>query len=115
MPSLEEIEHFLFAFRSLKCKHGIVFFPRERNFRALLECEISPEERERVISCLKAQHYCKGPNTDGLIPGRACWEFGDRINGMEICIQLSLGLEDGAVFCLSFCRAVQPIVYPHQD
>ena len=115
MPDLDEIEFFLYGFKALKRKHGMVVYPRDKNFRALLDLEMSAKERERVVDELEARDYYKGPKDDGVIEGNQYWEFGKTVNGKEIYIKISLGLEDGAVFCLSFHQAERPIKYPYKD
>ena len=111
----EEIAHFLQAFQTQKDEAGLVFYPREKNRRALLALEISARDRERVIGQLRPEDYYKGPHDDGVLAGQQYWEFGKQVNSREVYIKLSLGREGCAVFCYSFHLAARKIIYPYQS
>ncbi|RMG27657.1 MAG: hypothetical protein D6730_06710 [Bacteroidetes bacterium] len=102
MASTEEITAFLQTFNSLKHRYGMVYYPIEQSFQTLLACEMSAGEREEVIGQLEVRHYCEGPCKGKWIPQRPEWEFACVFKGRKLRISLSLGLEEGAVFCLAF-------------
>ena len=108
----EEISYFLYGFRALREKHGIVYLERQKNFQAMLSLEMSPEERETVLGELDVTNYYKGPRMDGVRKGAIIWEFGAKWKGKELYIKLSKGLPDGPVICYSFHEAERPIKYP---
>ncbi len=112
MSSLDEIDFFLYGFKSLKQKYGLIIYPREKNLKALFDLELTAIKREEVIDSLVVTDYYKGPKPNGMLKGHEYWEFGKCVYAKDIYIKLSLGLEDGAVFCLSFHQAERPIRYP---
>lgn len=115
LATLEEIATFLQAFKTLKSEAGLVFYPRRKNQLGLLALEISARDRERVIDSLLPEDYYKGPQQDGVLTEWNYWEFGKQVNGREVYIKLSLGLEKGAVFCYSFHPAERTILYPYRS
>lgn len=115
MPSKEEIQEFLDLFREQKNTHGIVFYDRQKNLKALLQLEISAKRRNKVLNDLTITDYYKGPKTDGVLKGTEFWEFGKKVRKKEVYIKISLGLEGKAVRCLSFHVAERPIKYPYQQ
>lgn len=114
ISSLEEIEYFLYRFRSLKEKFGMIIYDRRKNFKALLDLEITAAEREKILDNLSATDYYKGPKPDGVMIGAMYWEFGAMVNGTEVYIKISTGLGNQAVACFSFHPAERKIKYPYK-
>ncbi|MDX2245572.1 MAG: toxin [Bacteroidia bacterium] len=112
IPCVEEIESFLYNFRALKEKFGMVIYDRKKNLKALLDLEITAIEREKILDNLTARDYYKGPQKDGVNIGAEYWEFGTTIKGTETYIKISKGLGNQAVACLSFHPAERRIKYP---
>ncbi|MEZ4777083.1 MAG: toxin [Bacteroidia bacterium] len=114
IPNLEEIDYFLYGFRALKKKFGMIIYDRRKNFKALLDLEITAEEREHILDNLSARDYYKGPKPDGVRIGAMYWEFGTMVNGTEVYIKISKGLGNQAVACFSFHPAERKIKYPYK-
>jgi hypothetical protein len=112
--SPEEVLWFLQQFRKAKEQNGLVFLDRQKNFQALLDLEISAQEREEVIDRLAVQNYYKGPRPDGVRMGGEFWEFGAKVGKGEVYIKLSLGIEEGPVLCFSFHPAERKIRFPYR-
>ncbi|MCI4669864.1 MAG: toxin [Bacteroidia bacterium] len=115
MPSKEEIQEFLDLFSEQKNAHGIMFYQRKKNLKALLQLEISAKQRNKVLNGLRVEDFYKGPKEDGVLTGTKFWEFGKKVRKKEVYIKISLGLEGKAVRCLSFHEAERPIKYPYKD
>ena len=114
IASLDAVLFFLREFRTQKKKNGIVFYDRQKNVQALLDLEITAEERERIIDALDLPNYYKGPKPDGVRIGAEYWEFGTCVKGKQVYVKLSLGFLDGPVACFSFHRAERTIKYPYK-
>ena len=100
--SVEEIEFFLYGFRALKKKYGIIFYDRRKNNQALLDLEISAKEREKILDGLTAMDYYRGPKPDMVNVGGEYWEFGKKVKGNEVYMKISMGFDDEAVACFFF-------------
>ncbi|MEZ4828063.1 MAG: toxin [Bacteroidia bacterium] len=111
---IEEIAYFLFTFRNLKEKYGMIVYDRRKNFKALLDLEITAVEREKILDNLTPLDYYKGPTPDGVNIGADYWEFGVMVRGTEVYIKISAGLGNHAVACFSFHPAERKIKYPHK-
>ena len=112
--SVEEIEFFLYEFRTLKKKYGIIFYDRKKNNQGLLDLEISAKEREKILDELTAIDYYRGPKPDMVSIGGEYWEFGKKIKGKEVYIKISMGFDNEAVACFSFHQAERKINYPYK-
>lgn len=111
--SAEEVKLFLQKFGESKLKDGMVLLDRQKNLQALLDLEISVEERATAISDLTYRNYYKGPRPDAVRPGLEFWEFGVQLKGKEMYVKLSLGQPEGPVICYSFHPAERAIKYPY--
>ncbi|MCC8019264.1 MAG: toxin [Rikenellaceae bacterium] len=113
MATKEEVKNYL---RNLKDKVGIfnIVFrnDRQKNSQTLLELEIQPDQRTRIITELQAIDYCEGPLEDTLNGLPDFWVFGKNIKGREIYIKISMGRENQSVICISFHFFEYPLVYP---
>ena len=112
--TIEDIEFFLYEFRTLKKKYGIIFYDRHKNTQALLNLEISAKEREKVLDSLTARDYYRGPKPDMVNVGGEYWEFGKKVKGKEVYIKISMGYDEEAVACFSFHKAERKIKYPYK-
>ena len=115
MTQQEELRKFLKSFQEKVERRGIVYYQRKKNLQALLDLEIDPAFRERVLlQELKWEDYYKGPKPDALIKGNEYWEFGKEVKSTEVYIKISLGRKNGPALCMSFHRAERKIIYPFQ-
>ena len=115
MINKEEIEQYLNEF---VVKLGIwgVFFrdDRGKNSQFLLDMELKPVEREKVLKSLKPEDYSEGPISEKLYGGADMWVFGKEIKGEEIYIKISMGYQGVQVICISFHLAEYPMNYPYK-
>ena len=105
-----QIKHFLHEFKELVYEDQFHIKNNEKNRSALFELGLTYKLRTEEIISLSVEDYYGGPKPDEYRPGDDYWEFGKRINGVEVYIKLKIQ-NDWAV-CLSFHRAEYPIKYP---
>jgi hypothetical protein len=113
MSTEGEVESFLKMFKE-KMNIWDVLFRDERgkNAQALLELEIRPLERKRILDNLEDKDYCEGPIEEKLYGGADIWVFGKIAKKKEIYIKISMGLKGSSVICISFHLAEHRMVYP---
>lgn len=113
MTTKEDVELFLQQLRDKIIIFDIAFRPRDKNMDALAELDILPIDRLKYIKQLSSNNYYTGPNTDTYDSSKPeYYEFGIKINGIEVYIKLSLGLPNKRVDCMSFHAAERLITYP---
>lgn len=118
MTPLSEVDDFLYTFKQLKQKHGLIILDREKNLQALLDMELGAKKREAIIMGLKPKDYSRGPRPDEVHKGFEFWEFGKKVevygNQFLVYIKLSVRFEHMPVVCMSFHPAERDMIFPHQ-
>lgn len=113
MVTKYEVQQFLNDFKTKLEIFDIIFTNRDKNQQALLELEITPDERKNYIKSLKAEDYFNGPTEDTFNPVMPhYWEFGINVKGKEVYVKINMGTENNEVICLSFHIAEREIKYP---
>lgn len=85
---------------------------RGKNFQALLDLEISPASRTKIIESLISNDYVEGPIPDTLNAGAPLWVFGKTVKSREVYIKISVGEQNKNVICISFHEAEYEMNYP---
>ncbi len=98
----EDVSFFLEAFHRHKAIYGIVFYDPEKNLQALLDMEMSPYTREKIIDEIKAGNCCEGPLYTPNYPDITYWKFIKKYHTREIQIALALGFIEEPVRCYDF-------------
>ncbi|MES2764501.1 MAG: toxin [Bacteroidota bacterium] len=112
--SLEDVENFLNRFHPKLGIFNIIFRNRDKNIQALLDLEITPDKRLKIIENLKPIDYYGGPEELIDFPGQDCWEFGVNYKDAEIYIKISLGNLNNSTICISFHRAERKMKFPYK-
>lgn len=113
MATPDEIARFLADFNvKLNMWHIIYRNDRGKNTQALLELELTPNQRTEIIRQIGIMDYCQGPLDDNLNGGAQMWVFGKMHNEVEIYIKITLGNPGNSVICISFHRSEFPMKYP---
>jgi len=113
MRDIAEVENFLNEFITNLNIYGILYADsRQKNTQALAELNIVPNDRTKLISELKVEDYCLGPETDHSYFDQTIWIFGKMIKGKEIYIKISMGTLNSRVICISFHPSKSPLNYP---
>ena len=111
----EKVESFLNDFHTKLNVFSIVFVNREKNSQALLDLEITTEQRLEFIKNLKAEDYFNGPRQDANVPNSPpFWEFGINVKENEVYIKINFGKPNKSVMCISFHIAENKITYPYK-
>jgi len=97
-----EVSFFLEAFHRHKAIYGIVFYDPEKNLQALLDMEMSPYTREKIIDDIKVEDCCEGPLYSSEYPDITCWKFIKKYHTRKIQIALALGFIEEPVRCYDF-------------
>lgn len=116
MATREEVQQFLNDFFVKYKVFGILFRDlRQKNTKALLTLEISPNKRKEIIEDLKVNNYSEGPLDDNLYGIASMWVFGTMVNNTEVYIKISLGNFGSQVICISFHDAEHAMSYPFKN
>ena len=113
MITSEEVQKFLQDFKVKLDIWGVIFRDdRGKNAQALLDLDITPIYREKVLKELSAADYYEGPRIESLYGGADMWVFGKTIKGREVYIKITLGFTGAQVICISFHVAEHSMEYP---
>ena len=113
MPSESEVGAFLKDFKE-KMKIWDVLFrdDRGKNLQALIELEITPSERKKVLEQIEIKDYSEGPLIDSLYSSAEMWVFGKTVKKKEVYIKITMGVINSSVLCISFHLAQHKMQYP---
>jgi hypothetical protein len=113
MATSEEVHSFLQEFRVKLGIWGVVFRDdRGKNAQTLLNLEITPVFRYKILKELQVADYYEGPEKEKLYGGADMWVFGKTIKGQEVYIKITLGFSGAQVICISFHVAEHSMDYP---
>ena len=109
----DDVEKFLEEFKTKLKVFGIIFEQREKNKQALIDLEITSDNRIQFIEKLKPDNYYAGPKKDTNDVGSSYyWEFGTTVKGKEVYIKIKMDSINNSVICISFHVAEFKIMYP---
>ncbi len=92
---------------------GVVFVDsRSKNTQALLDLDITREDRFNLLKKLEVKDYSEGPKKEEIYGGNDMWVFGKEMKGKEIYIKIALGMNGSKVICISFHVAEHKMSYP---
>ena len=113
MVTKEEIRVFLEEF-NLKMNILDILFRdnRGKNAQALVDLELRPIDRKKILEGLKVLDYVEGPLEEKLYGGADMWVFGKEIKSKEVYIKISMGFVGVSVICISFHLSEYPMSYP---
>ncbi len=115
MTNRNDVESFLRDFQAKKRVYGVVYADtRSKNTQTLLDLDIRPNDRGKILENLVVEDYCKGPLTHQLYPNNA-WVFGVSIMQHDIYIKISMGIVNSSVICISFHLAEHPLEHPFKQ
>jgi hypothetical protein len=108
-----DTERFLQDFK-LKLKIWSIVFRNDRykNTQTLLDLEITPIKRRKIIEELETEDYSEEPLPDTLNKLSPLWVFGKQVKGKEVYIKITMGTANNPVICISFHTAKHPMKYP---
>lgn len=113
MSKKEEVEKYL---KELKQKieiFGILIWDnRDKNRQALLDLEITPNQRIDLIMKLCFKDYVEGPLEEKMYGLLSMWVFGITVKEKEIYVKVSMGRENSKAVCISFHVAEYKLKFP---
>ena len=114
----DEVRAFLQDFHQKLKIWDILFISdkREKNTQALLDLEMSSNERKKVIENIELLDYSEGPKKDTVYHGSELWVFGKIVKQKEIYIKISMGNQpSSSVICISFHESEYEMKYPFKN
>ncbi|MGC4233749.1 MAG: hypothetical protein QM594_12300 [Niabella sp.] len=116
MATKEEVGSFLSDFhQKLKIWEIRIRDDRGKNTQTLLNLEMSPMQRIKIIEGLSIDDYSQGPKPDTLNAGAPLWVFGKQVKNRMIYIKISMGPPDRSVICISFHEAEREMSFPFKE
>ncbi len=116
MADIADVKSFLGDFKTKMNVFGVLFSDaRGKNTQAMLNLEITPSDREKILKNLLPEDYVEGPKEDVVYGGRSMWVFGKVLDKKEIYIKISMGEINKCVVCISFHMAEYPLEYPFKQ
>ena len=116
MATKEEVNRFLREFKTkLKIWDIIYRDDRGKNTETLLQLEITPHERKKIIENIETRDYSEGPLEEKLYGGSPMWIFGKMVKKQEVYIKITMGKPNNSVICISFHIAEYPMNYPLKE
>lgn len=114
MTDIHAVELFLREFHIKLEVYDIRFYDfRNKNFQALLDLELSSDDRIIIIKALKSKDFVEGPLANTLRSEIGpMWVFGKTIKSKEVYIKIAMGSTDNPVVCISFHEAEHSFEYP---
>jgi len=108
-----EVKRFINDFKTKLKVYDIIFLDkRKKNTQALLDLEIAPAQREKIIESIEVKDFVEGPIKDEMYGMDDMWVFGKLLKHKEVYIKISLGKPNQQVICISFHIAEYPLKYP---
>jgi len=113
LPSLQEVERYLYDFQTKLNIFSVIFLDRDKNStKTLLKLGISGDNRLSCLRELEPTDYVQGPFPNQQPTDAPLWVFGRTIRRHEIYIKVTLGRPNQSVLCISFHLAEYPLRYP---
>lgn len=115
MATRNDVQYFLDEFFAKYKVFGVLYRDRPKNAQTLLDLEISPSDRSKVVESISLEDYCAGPLDDTLYGVASMWVFGKVFKKRELYIKISMGAMGSPVICISFHLAEHALNYPFRE
>ena len=115
MPTSKKdaVKNFISDFKTKLKIFDIIFLDkRQKNTQALLDLEIAPAQRKKIIESIELKDYVEGPVAEELYGMADMWVFGKMVKNKEVYIKVTPGHPNRQVICISFHIAEYPLKYP---
>jgi hypothetical protein len=104
-----DVEQFLNQFRVKLKVFDVAYIGRDKNAQALLDMELVPAARTKILENLESEDYCEGPLEETMHGTGNMWVFGKEVSGNEIYIKIAMGQSNKSVICISFHPVEHPL------
>ena len=116
MAKEQEVERFLREFKEKMKIWDVMFLnDRAKNAQALLDLELRPIDRNKILENLKPTDYSEGPLDETVYGGSDMWVFGKEVKLHEVYIKITMGFPDKRVICISFHISEHQMNYPFKN
>lgn len=88
MASRDDVVGFLNLFKGCTMLDLLHVRDRAKNRQALIDLEITSDERKETLLGLEPANYVAGPKPDDTDDTKEVWEFGKDVEGTEVYIKL---------------------------
>ena len=88
MASRDDVVDFLRQFKSCIMLELLRVKERKKNRQALIDLEITSNERKEMLLGLEPADYVSGPMPDDTDDSKEVWVFGKEVKGTEVYIKL---------------------------
>jgi len=113
MTTEKIVANYLKEFKVKMAIWGVLFRDeRGKNAQTLVDLEIRPVDRLKVLENLEAKDYSQGPLEEKIYGGADMWVFGKTIKKKEVYIKITMGPPDSRSLCISFHLAEHKMKYP---
>ncbi|MFO7827421.1 MAG: toxin [Bacteroidales bacterium] len=111
-----EVKKFIENFKIQLRIFDIIFLDkRQKNTQTLLDLEITPAQRRKIIESIEVKDFVEGPFKEELYGMDDMWVFGKTLKNKELYIKISLGKPNQPVICISFHISEYPMKYPFKS
>jgi hypothetical protein len=112
MSNPDAIAQFLKEFHEKMQIWDVLYLNRDKNIQTLVDLELRPAERAKILEALQVQDYSEGPLPEKMMEGADMWVFGKSVKKQEVYIKITLGKFGSNVLCISFHIAEHKMNYP---
>ena len=114
--SQQQVRSFLRDFIA-KAKVWDILFrdDRGKNAQTLLDLELRPVDRKKILMQLQVEDYCDGPLEDQLNKGPQMWIFEKEVKTKDVYIKITMGAPQSSVICISFHVAEHRLEFPFKN
>jgi len=112
----DEVKRFISDFKTKLEIFDIIFLDKRiKNTQALLDLEITPAQRKRIVASIELKDFVEGPFAEELYGMEDMWVFGKMVKDKEVYIKVTLGNPNRQIICISFHIAEYPLKYPFKS
>jgi len=83
-----EVVDFLSLFKGCLMLGNFDIKDRQKNRQALIDLDMTPDQRREILLGLEPENYVAGPHPDDTDQTKEVWIFGKRLENVEIYIKM---------------------------
>lgn len=87
MATRSEVVEFLNTFKGCLALNNLAIKDREKNRQALIDLEMTSDQRREILLSLQPEDYVAGPQPDDTDETKEVWVFGKQCEGVEVYIK----------------------------
>lgn len=87
MATRSEVVEFLNLFKGCLALDDYAIRNRQKNRQALIDLDMTPDQRREILLGLEPEDYVAGPHPDDTDETKEVWVFGRQCEGVEVYIK----------------------------